>query len=308
MARARGRSRTTIPAQVRAPSNNPTPATTTNPGPPPTVTLQVLMFIVDEPKKSINKESLRKVERALENVQGDKLYLVIQTRGGDPFSAVRIMKVIHKKFREVISIVPSHAMSAGTLMALGTNKIYMQAKSMLGPLDLPSEHPNDGSWISALDFRNTITTLAGLSDTIADVRYKFLRNKCGLGKKDAAKEALSTATHFMEPIVKQIDPYHLQKSVRELKIGWWYAYDLLVARMMATNPSQAWDTAKTLVNDFPAHDYGIFSNDARLLLSLAIEDLDTLAEWRVIKPVFDTIDNLGNDAIVRKEVDYAQTP
>lgn len=267
--------------------------------------LDVLIFWIDENSTSeIDEECLKDVEKQLKDIQGDKLYLVIHTNGGDPFSAVRIMRVIQEKYKEILAIIPSHAMSAGTLMALGTNEIYMQHKSMLGPLDLPMEHPRDGSTISALDLKNTVTNIAGLSDTIALDRYRFLRRSCKISKKEAAKLALETATNFVQPIVEQVDPYHLQKAQRELLIGWFYAYDLLCTRMMEVNKSQAWDTAKTLVNSFPSHDYGIFSDDAKKMLKLIIKKLDSLPEWESIKPEFDTINNAGKDIILRKEIDH----
>jgi len=264
--------------------------------------LDVLIFWQDD---SIDENCLKNVERELKEAQGDKLYLVIHTNGGDPFSAVRIMRIIHEKYKEIIALVPSHAMSAGTLMALGANEIYMQHKSMLGPLDLPMEHPQDGSSISALDFKNTITTVSALSDSIAVERYGYIRKKFRIGKKEAAKLALDTATEFVRPIVDQVDPYHLQRAQRELKIGWFYAYDLLRARMMKDRAGRAWDTAKTLVNSFPSHDYGIFSDDATNMLNLTIKKLDDLPEWQSIKPVYDIIDSKGVDSIQRKEIEHA---
>lgn len=268
--------------------------------------LDVLIFWQDD---SIDETCLKSVEKELKDAQGDKLYLVIHTNGGDPFSAVRIMRIIHEKYKEIIAIVPSHAMSAGTLMALGANEIYMQHKSMLGPLDLPMEHPQDGSSISALDFKNTITTVSALSDSIALERYGYIRKKFRIGKKEAAKLALDTATEFVRPIVNQVDPYHLQRAQRELRIGWFYAYDLLRARMMKDKSGRAWDTAKTLVNSFPSHDYGIFSDDATNMLKLTIKKLDDLPEWQSIKPVYDIIDNKGVDSIQRKEIDHvSKTP
>lgn len=270
--------------------------------------LEVLIFWQDD-SDSIDDDSLKAAENELKDAQGEKLYLVIHTNGGDPFSAVRIMRVIHEKYKEIIGIIPSHAMSAGTLMALGTNEIYMQHKSMLGPLDLPMEHPQDGSSISALDFKNTITTISTLCDSIAMERYGHLRKKCRLGKKEASKIALETATEFVRPIVDQIDPYHLQRAQRELRIGWFYAYDLLRARMMKDKAGRAWDTAKILVNSFPSHDYGIFSDDAIKMLNLTVKKLDKLPEWQSIKPAYDIIDSKGVEIIQRKEINHvSKTP
>lgn len=269
--------------------------------------ITVLFFWVDEDRTSIDQKCLRLIENEVKGLSGKKLFLVIQTNGGDPFSAVRIMRILQEKYEKILTIVPSHAMSAGTLMALGTDEIYMQHKSMLGPLDLPMEHPTDGSRISALDINNTITAIAGLADSIASDRYKFLRGK-KLGKNEAANLAFESATKLVEPVLQKIDPYHLQKSVRELKIGWWYAYDLLTSRMMATNSTRAWDTAKKLVNFFPAHEYGIFASDAKDLLRLNVKDLEKLPEWKTIKPRYDEISLQGKDAIIIEEMELNPTP
>lgn len=238
-----------------------------------------LFFIVQD-DNSIEKRTIDIVEKQLGNASGDQLYLIMESFGGDPFSAVAIMNILQNRFKKITSIVPSHSKSAGTLMVLGTDEIYMNDKSSLGPLDLPIEHPKDGSRISALDVQQTITSLSSLSESIADERYNFLRKDRKMSKKEAAQMALDCSVKLIEPIVSQIDPYHLQKANRELKIGFWYAIDLLVSRMMKDNLDQAIKTARSLVNDWPAHEYAIFQRDAKTMLKLDVKKLDTLPSWK----------------------------
>ncbi len=262
--------------------------------------VQCLFFIVGG-RFSIDESCLNSVEEKVKDQKGDVLYLVIQSNGGDPFSSVRIMNLLQYKFKAIKIIVPNQAMSAATLMALGGDEIYLREQSMLGPLDLPIEHPRDGSRISALDVQNTITTLASLSDTVADKRFETLRNRFGLGKNEAARIAYITGTKFIEPIVSQVDPYHLQKSYRELRIGWYYAYDLLRSRMMANDYYQAWETAKALVNNYPAHEYGIFADEAKTKLKLIIKDLNKLNEWLILSKSFDDLEKKHNKIIKYEE-------
>src|SRR3989344_5999856 len=130
------------------------------------MTIQYLIF-KEESKGGIDDVTLESVETEVRNKKGDLLYFVVQSDGGEPFAAMKIMNILHNRFVKIISIVPNQAMSAATLMTLGTDEIYMDDKSALGPLDLPIEHPKDGSNISALDVQNTITTISSLSDAIA---------------------------------------------------------------------------------------------------------------------------------------------
>lgn len=248
-----------------------------------------LIFLVDENRK-IDSTCLDEVEKEIKNHQSEKLFLVLQTYGGDPFSAVAIMTLLRKRFQKIYILIPNYAKSAGTLMALGGDVIYMSDKAALGPLDLPMEHPRDGSRISALDIQNIITTLSNLSESIANDRYKFLRqNEIKLSRLDSAKLALHIATEFVKPVIQQIDPYHLQKSYRELRVALFYAIDLLSAAMMKNDFKKALRTARAFVNNYPAHEYSIFLNEAKNALKLTVEKLESLKEWKIIKKDFEEI-------------------
>lgn len=227
----------------------------------------------------IDRDSLEKVENIMVNVVASQLYFVVESTGGDPFSAVAIMNILQKRFKKITAIIPRHAKSAATLMVLGTDEIYMNDRSSVGPLDLPIEHPSDGSRISALDVQQTITTLSSLSESIAAERYTFLRDDKKVSKKDAAQLALQYATKFVEPIVQQVDPYHLQKANRELRIGLFCAFDLLLSRMMKNRPLDASKTARALVNNYPSHEYAIFAEEAKKTLKLTIKRLEDFKIW-----------------------------
>lgn len=232
----------------------------------------------------------------------DLIYLVIHTYGGDAYSAVRIMRILQKRFKKIAVVVPDMAISAGTLMALGSDEIWMDQESRLGLLDLPIEHPSDGSRISSLDVTNTLTNLASFYTSTALNLYTRIRDEIGLKKSEAAKLAFSSTAEIVEPVARQIDPYHLQKSFREIKIALYYAIDLLTARMMKTNFPQAMKTSRSLVNDYPAHEYAIFRDEAKDLLNLNINHIENLTEWSTIKPEFDRLLSSKRDAIIFKEL------
>lgn len=64
-----------------------------------------------------------------------KLSLILYTKGGDTLSAWSLVNTIRMYCDELEIIVPSIALSAGTLMCLGANRIVMTKQAMLGPID-----------------------------------------------------------------------------------------------------------------------------------------------------------------------------
>ena len=78
----------------------------------------------------------------------EDLHLVLITRGGDGETALRLIRQLQARCRELTVIVPDQAKSAGTLLVLGAHHIYMGPTSDLGPVD-PQLPLADGSLASA---------------------------------------------------------------------------------------------------------------------------------------------------------------
>lgn len=71
-----------------------------------------------------------------------KLSLILDTNGGQTSAAWRLINLLRSFGDELEVIVPTKAMSAGTLMSLGADRIVMTKQGALGPID-PSldSHP-----------------------------------------------------------------------------------------------------------------------------------------------------------------------
>lgn len=71
-----------------------------------------------------------------------KLSLVLDTTGGQTSAAWRLINLLRSFCEELEVIIPTKAMSAGTLMSLGAEQIVMTKQAALGPID-PSipNHP-----------------------------------------------------------------------------------------------------------------------------------------------------------------------
>ena len=64
-----------------------------------------------------------------------KISLILDTNGGQTSAAWRLINLIHSFCEELEVIIPTKAMSAGTLMSLGADRIVMTKQAALGPID-----------------------------------------------------------------------------------------------------------------------------------------------------------------------------
>lgn len=63
------------------------------------------------------------------------LDLIIHTPGGNPLATEGIVNYLHKMFDDIEIFVPHMCMSAGTMLACSSNRIWMGKQSCLGPID-----------------------------------------------------------------------------------------------------------------------------------------------------------------------------
>ncbi len=68
-----------------------------------------------------------------------KLAFILQTDGGFAETARRISDTLRHHYRVVDFIVPNYAMSAGTILVMSGDDIYMDYYSVLGPIDPQEE-------------------------------------------------------------------------------------------------------------------------------------------------------------------------
>lgn len=78
----------------------------------------------------------------------------IETPGGSGEAAEEIARFLHKKFKEVNYIIAGEAKSAGTILALSGDNIYMCETGSLGPID--AQIKIGRSIVSAYDYKKWI--------------------------------------------------------------------------------------------------------------------------------------------------------
>ncbi len=81
----------------------------------------------------------------------ERLLFILETTGGYAETARRISDTLRQHYKIVDFLIPSYAMSAGTILAMSGDAIHMDYYSVLGPID-PQVPGPDGSLIPALGY------------------------------------------------------------------------------------------------------------------------------------------------------------
>jgi hypothetical protein len=181
-----------------------------------------------------------------------QLTLVLHTPGGDPSAANALVAYMHSKFTDIEVIVPTYAMSAGTMVSLGSNRIIMGRQSQLGPID------------AQMQTKHGSVSAGAMLDAFARARSDIERNQ------DLA--------HLWVPILQSMGPSLIQEAQNALDFGEAMVRGWLAQRMFAGRPN-ADDLARAAAHHFNSTD--VHKNHARRIdrsearaLQLEVEDLE----------------------------------
>ncbi len=100
--------------------------------------LLVYVSSIDKPipEKMLMYEDYAIIHDMLRHKKGsERLDFYLETPGGLGEAAEEIVESVHDKFNQVYFIISGQAKSAGTIMALSGDDIYMTETGSLGPID-----------------------------------------------------------------------------------------------------------------------------------------------------------------------------
>ncbi len=87
-----------------------------------------------------------------------ELVIMVSTPGGSAAAVERMVEITRHFYEKVYFIIPSYAMSAGTIWVMSGDKIYMNYASSLGPID-PQVQSSDGKWVPALGYLDKVSEI-----------------------------------------------------------------------------------------------------------------------------------------------------
>jgi hypothetical protein len=142
--------------------------------------------------------------------------LLLHTAGGDIDAADKIVRILRKRVgadHELRVIVPDHAKSAGTLIAIGADWIVMSESSELGPID-PQIVTRDASgqtsqrpahaYVDGYEaLVNTINDPKSYEDGKRTDAEQLLLSKCDPAMLDLCRQALRRSRQLAEDLLRQ---------------------------------------------------------------------------------------------------------
>ena len=111
-----------------------------------------------------------------EKENNKRLFFILTTGGGIIEEVERIVNVVRHFYQEVIFAVPNCAYSAGTVLCMSGDEIYMDFYSVLGPMD-PQVPNKDGRYIPAQGYSDKVEEFVDKSrnDELTDAEYMMLK-------------------------------------------------------------------------------------------------------------------------------------
>ncbi|MDI6766953.1 MAG: ATP-dependent Clp protease proteolytic subunit [Bacteroidota bacterium] len=193
-----------------------------------------------------------------------KISLFLYTSGGDMLAPIRIVKIIRNHCDTFEVLVPYKAHSAGTLIALGADKIVMGKLGELTPVDPTTGHP--------FNPQNPANPQQRLEVSVEDLNSYFLFAKEKAGVKS------NQMSDIYKMLVEKLHPLSIGNAYRAYRMAKLLTERLLSLHMDKVKESQK---IKKIINeitgDITIHAYPIDRDEAKEL-GLKIERPKTLIE------------------------------
>jgi len=211
-----------------------------------------------------------------ELVGGQSIALLVESPGGDARAAYQLARMLQRRCGSYTAVVAKQAMSAATLLVLGSSRRIIADEATIGPLDVQIYDPDSETSQSALD---EVQALDRLRDYAMDsLDHLMINLLLRTGKKidTMLPHALRASVDMMRPLLEKIDVVHYNERSRLLKVGEEYARRLL-APEYPDRPQRdpddvtAGTIAAKLVSNYPEHPFPIDRQEAATVLGLRVE-------------------------------------
>lgn len=137
-------------------------------------------------------EEVKKKSQRTDNA----IAVFLRTGGGSAETAERMVAVLRKHYEQIYFVVPDIAMSAGTILCMSGDKIYMDYASSLGPIDPQIPAPDTGEYVPALGYLDKVMEITEKGDLApADV---VLLKSLDLAKLALFEQARDLSTDLLK--------------------------------------------------------------------------------------------------------------
>ena len=206
----------------------------------------------------------------------ERLIVFLNTAGGNTETVEKMVEIIRYHYSEVYFVVPDRAMSAGTILCMSGNKIYMDYGSALGPIDPQVYNENEKEWVPALGYLDQVEKMIEKSakNQLTEAELLILQN-----------QDLAMLSQFEQ--AKNLTVTLVKKWLVEYKFKDWKKHRTDPEKKgedvtLKEKADRAEDIAKILSNNKIWHSHGrrISSSTLANVLKLEIEDYSSNDELR----------------------------
>lgn len=179
-----------------------------------------------------------------------RISLILYTRGGDGMAAWSLLNLLRMFCDELEVIVPVKAHSAGTMLAIGADRIVMTKQATLGPIDPSINHPLAPQVIGAPP------------GTRAPVSVEAIKGYLDLAR-DTIGQRAGAASGVMNVLTSQVHPLVLGEVNRRRQ-----QIQQLAEKLLTPQVKKADDRKKIisfLCSDSGSHDYTLNRREASAL-------------------------------------------
>lgn len=105
------------------------------------------------------------------------VYIILTTPGGSAETVQVLVNILRHHYEEVNFIIPQYAYSAGTILCMSGDNIYMDYFSQLGPID-PQVKSKEGKFVPALGYLDKVEEFLDKAKkgTLTDAEFVILKN------------------------------------------------------------------------------------------------------------------------------------
>lgn len=197
--------------------------------------------------------------------QKKNVLLILVTNGGSANAGYQIARFLQKTYADgqFILFEPSYCKSAGTLVALGANKLLIDTFSELGPLDVQLLKQDEiGTRKSGLLSRSSFEALQEASFNLFEHLMLEIKRRSydQISFKLAAEVSSKMTGELMSGVFGQISPDIVGSDYRDLQVALHYGI-----RLAGYSQNASPSSVRRLVEYYPSHDFVIDDEEASTL-------------------------------------------
>jgi serine dehydrogenase proteinase len=194
--------------------------------------------------------------------RGEPIALLIDSYGGNADPAFEFATLLQKYCGGFIAIVPRHAKSAATLLAMGAEAIIFSDFGELGPLDMQILDPEREDRQSVLDDVQALERLNAFVLSAIDETMFLLKQRSRMKIATLMPHVREIVTGMTRPLFEKIDVVKYTRMSRLLKVAEEYAIRLLAPK---AGLEQATAIASHMAEKYPVHEFIIYPDEAKAI-------------------------------------------